>query len=78
MWCNLHAYLLNGMGVLKASLIIGFLQAIINIPLSVIFATVLNWNSDGVLMGTVLSMIFAAFVQPFLFRREVNSIKKEI
>lgn len=67
MWCNIYAYLLNGMGILKPSMIIAGIQAVVNIPLSVLFAKYCGFESAGVLLGTVLSMAIAAVVQPFVF-----------
>ena len=76
MWCSINAYILNGLEVMKPSLIIAILQAVVNIPLSLLFALKFNMESTGVLLGTVISMTIAAVCQPIFVARELKRLKQ--
>ena len=63
-WCNTYASIVNGLEWMKVAMIVAILQAIINIPLSLLFAKVVNLGPSGVLLGTVLVMVIPAIVFP--------------
>lgn len=65
--CN-YASLLNGVGDIKLSTIIATVQAIINIPLSILLAVNLKLELTGIIGGTFLSIIFSMIFLPI----EVN------
>lgn len=64
MWCNTYSTFANGLELMDISLIVAIVQAIINIPLSLIFAILLKMESAGVLLGTICSMLVAGFCLP--------------
>ena len=78
-WCNAHATISNGLQMMKVSLGVAIVQAIINIPLSLLFAKGFGMNSAGVLLGTVSAMGIAAIILPIaiesFFRRNIKGEK---
>lgn len=73
-WCNTYASIANGLELMKVSIITATVQAVVNIPLSLLCAEGLGMKTAGVLAGTVLSMMISAIVQPIAIR---NYIKRE-
>ena len=73
-WCNTYANIANGLELMKVSIITAIVQAVVNIPLSLLFAEGLGMKNAGVLAGTVLSMLISTIVQPIAIR---NCIKRE-
>lgn len=71
-WCNTYANIANGLELMKVSMITAVIQAVVNIPLSLLFAETFVMKSSGVLAGTVLSMGIAAFVLPIAVHRSIN------
>lgn len=72
-WCNTYSHIANGLEILKPSMIIAVIQAVVNIPLSLFFAETLGMRDAGVLAGTVGSMLIAALVQPVFVYREIHN-----
>lgn len=64
LWCNMWACFTNGIQLLRFSIIVASIQAIINIPLSLFFSVIIDLKSAGVLLGTIVSMIIAAILGP--------------
>lgn len=70
-WCNTHSYFTNGMEILREPKIIGIIQAIINIPLSLFFAEVLKMQATGVLLGTVVTMFIPVVALPIIVWKQL-------
>lgn len=75
-WTNTYGSIGNGLELMKASIIVAVLQAVLNIPLSYLFAEVAGLQSAGVLAGTVTVMIIAAVVMPIYIHRWINKKSK--
>ena len=71
-WCNMYANVANGLELMRISMITAVIQAIINIPLSLILAELFSMGSAGVSGGTVLSMGIAAVTLPIAVYRTIN------
>lgn len=71
-WCNTFASFSNGMQIMKASMIIACIQAVINIPLSLFLAEYFKLQSAGVLGGTCGAMLIAAIGLPIIVIREIK------
>jgi len=71
MWCNTYAYIANGLELMKISMIVALVQAVVNIPLSLYFAQVWGMKNAGVLLGTVLSMFISAIITPVFVRKRI-------
>lgn len=65
-WCNTYASISNGLQIMKPTILFAILQAIINIPLSLLLAKVFDLKVAGVLGGTVGSMLIAAIAAPII------------
>lgn len=63
-WCNIYAYVMNGLGNMNFPMLIAIIQAVSNIPLSLFFAENLGMKSAGVLLGTVCAMMIGAVLAP--------------
>lgn len=58
-WSSIYAGVMNGMGIVNLQLCLGIIAAIINIPLSIYFGEIMGLNSTGVLLATVICMLFS-------------------
>lgn len=74
-WCNTYAAFLNGMQIMKITIVIACLQAMVNIPLSLFMAEYLGLYSAGVMGGTVVSMLISAIASPFIINNEIKRLK---
>ncbi len=63
-WNNIYAYFVNGVGRIKPQMYSAILAGLINIPLSIYFATHLGMGISGVILGTVVSLSLFAVVGP--------------
>ena len=72
-WCNTYAYVSNGLEIIKPSIIVSCIEAILNIPLSVTFAKGFGMGSTGVLLGTIVAMSFAACTGPYFVHKEIKT-----
>jgi len=50
----IYNYFINGIGTIKLHLIVSIFTMVINIPLSIFFAKILNWNLSGVIFASTL------------------------
>lgn len=72
MWNNAFCNIAYGLELLKVSLIVSSIQAVINLPLSVFFAKTVNMESAGIMLGTICSMGIAALVIPCAVYQFIN------
>ena len=63
-WNRIYSIFLNGIGHLKLPMITSFFAALINIPLSIYFATTLQLGSSGVILGTIVCLSPGIFLGP--------------
>lgn len=75
-FCNNYAYIFNGMGEIELPLKIGIVQGIINIPLSIYFAKVLNMGSSGVILGTNVTLLLSVILFPAKFKQLIKKLKE--
>lgn len=68
---------LNGIGTIKLQFVLAVIAAVINIPLSIIFATNLHMGIFGVKFATFLSAMITAIVMPIQAIVELKSIEGE-
>lgn len=70
-WNNIFAYFLNGIGKIKIQIWTSIFAAIINIPLSIVFARL--WGNSGVIFASNISLLFFAILGPI---QTMNLFKK--
>ena len=72
MICNTFASIANGLELMKQSIILALIQATINLPLSIFFATTVGLKTEGILLGTVVSIGIAAVAQPLIVNKYIK------
>ncbi len=63
-WNNIFAFFLNGAGKIKISVYCAIFSAIINIPLSILFGLYFRLGIQGIILGTIVSLLISTFLQP--------------
>ena len=63
-WSNIFAYLLNGINDINLQLGTAIVAGLVNVPLSIYFAKYLNLGSNGVILGTIISLSIFAVLGP--------------
>ncbi len=61
------SYFLNGLGRLRVQFMVSIFEAIVNIPLSLFFAVVLEMGMIGIIIGTICSLLLGALLQPYQY-----------
>lgn len=75
-WTGTYCSILNGLGKINLQLAISIFSGIINIPLSVMFAKYIVGGIEGVILGTVVSLIPGVVLLPIQVRRVTEEMKK--
>jgi len=78
LWCNIYAYFLQSCSKLYLSLVVSIFSAIINIPLSILFAKTFNFGLAGIFMGTIVSLLPGVILGPIQTYNIVNKRKGKI
>jgi len=82
-FANVFNCFLSGVGYVKIPAIFAVIQAIINIPLSIIFAVNMNMGLSGIILGSVISVAIPAIVDPlatlhwFKLNRNIKKVEAE-
>ena len=63
-WNNIYAYFVNGIGRIKLQMYSAIIGGLINIPLSIYFASYLDMGISGVILGTIVSLSLFAIIGP--------------
>jgi O-antigen/teichoic acid export membrane protein len=72
-WGNLFVMFINATGKIKLQLYITLAGALINIPLSIYFASNLGMGSAGVILATCISIFPGTFIYPYQYKRIVTA-----
>lgn len=76
-WNNIFAMLVNGIGKIRLQLYTAVVAMLVNIPLSIFFATFLGLGLSGIVLGTICSLLFAAVALPIQIHLLINPSVKE-
>ncbi|MFO8002217.1 MAG: MATE family efflux transporter [Marinilabilia sp.] len=71
-WNNVFVYLINGVGKIRLQLYMSLVISVINIPLSIYFAKNLEMGSVGVILGTIVCLLFGAVLHPLQYKKIIN------
>ncbi len=74
--CN-YATLLNGVGDVKLSTLVAAIQAILNIPLSILLAKCFNLGLSGIIGGTLGVTLLSVIILPIKVKRWFNEHEKQ-
>ena len=72
-WNSIFTSFINGVGKLKISLITASLNAILNIPLSILLAKYFNLGINGVILGTCISLSIGVIIRPMQYWKIINN-----
>ena len=77
-WNAIYIYLLNGMGHTKFNLWVSATQAIINIPLSLMFVYWFDFGPEGVVWGTNVTLILGTILFPIFVPGIMSKYQKSL
>ncbi len=63
-WVNLFNLVVNGTGKIRLQMYAWVIASLLNIPMSIFFATTMEFGTVGIVLGTVVSMIPLAILSP--------------
>jgi O-antigen/teichoic acid export membrane protein len=63
-WNRIFGWFLNGTGMINITLLTMLIGALINVPVSVVFASYYGLGASGVILGTIVSLSFFAVFAP--------------
>lgn len=72
-WNNMFVYFLNGVGKVRLQFYNAIITAILNIPLSIFFAKYLNMGISGVMLSTIVCIIFGSVWAPIQYYKIINN-----
>lgn len=76
-WCNTFGIIGSGLDVIRSQMVIAIVQAVINIPLSLMFAVSLDMRSTGIMLGTVSSMLVCMAGMPIAVMLKIRRLENE-
>jgi Na+-driven multidrug efflux pump len=71
-WETIFCLFINGVGKIKLQLYMSVGAALLNIPLSIYFATTLGLGSAGVIMATCVCTLYALFLWPIQYKKIIT------
>jgi O-antigen/teichoic acid export membrane protein len=77
-WVNLFNLIMNGTGKIRLQMYAWIFASIINIPLSIFFATTMELGTVGIVLGTIVSMLPLAILSPIQVRKILSENIKGI
>ncbi len=72
-WNNIFVYFLNGVGKVRLQFYNAIITAIINIPLSIFFAKYLDMGISGIMLSTIVCIVFGAVWAPMQYHKIINN-----
>lgn len=72
-WNNIFVYFLNGVGKIRLQFYNAIITAIINIPLSILFAKYMNMGISGVMLSTIICIIIGSVWAPVQYLKIINN-----
>ncbi len=77
-WVNLFNLVLNGTGKIRLQMYAWIVASLLNIPVSIFFATKLNMGTNGIILGTVVCLLPLAILSPIQVFKILNQQEKGI
>lgn len=71
-WNAVYSQVGNGLSLMKISVVIAVIQSIVNVIASILFGAILEMNSVGVLLGTVVAMLISSIVMPIYIKKSLR------
>jgi O-antigen/teichoic acid export membrane protein len=77
-WNNIFGYFINGVGKVRLQLYFAIFTAILNIPLSIFLAKTVGLGITGVMLSTIICLLFASIWSPIQYLKIINGTAKGI
>lgn len=77
-WVNMHNLVINGTGKVKLQMWSWVMASILNIPLSIFFSVNLGLGTNGVVLGTIVSLLPLTIISPIQVRKITSQTEKGI
>ena len=77
-WVNMFNIVINGTGKIWLQMVTWLGAAVMNIPVSIFFATYLGMGTVGIVLGTVVCMMPLAIISPIQVKKLLNKTDKGI
>ena len=77
-WNTIYVFFLNGIGIIKLQLYMGFITVILNIPLSIYFARDLKFGPAGIILSTIVCIFIGSVWAPIQYNKIINGKAKGI
>ena len=74
MWTNIYSSFLCGVGRINMLMWISIFQAVLNIPLSLLFSVELGMGLSGIILGSLTVMLIAAIMLPIEVKKYLKDI----
>ena len=78
MWNTIYSQVVNGLSLVRFMVAIACAQAILNIPLSIMLATTFGLGMDGILLGTILTMLLSSITYPVYAMRVLAHFDRSV
>jgi len=77
-WINMFNLVINGTGKIRVQMVGWIIASILNIPLSILFAKVMDFGVIGVVYGTIVSLIPLAILSPIQVKMVLSGKERGI
>ncbi len=78
MFCHNFSMIVSGVGKLKLITFAVGIEAIINVPISLFLAVYCNLGLNGIIGGSIISILISAGVYPYVTVKEIRKLKEEL
>jgi O-antigen/teichoic acid export membrane protein len=75
---NIFVFFVNGTGYIKLQMYVGVIMAILNIPLSYLFAYIMDYGITGVIMATIVCAAIPGIFSYIQYNKIINGTAKGI
>jgi Na+-driven multidrug efflux pump len=77
-WNNIFTTFVYGVGKLRIQVVYSIFTAILNIPLSIFLAKTIGLGITGVMIATIICLIFSSLLSPLQYFKLINGKTKGI
>ncbi|MEM6763566.1 MAG: oligosaccharide flippase family protein [Bacteroidota bacterium] len=77
-WGRIFVIFINGVGKVRLQMLTSIIGAVINIPLSIFFARNLDLGSAGVIMASIICLLYGPLLAPVQYKKIISKTAKGI
>ncbi len=75
-WNQIFNQVINGTGKIQIQVIVTFISSLVNIPISIFLVRYFDLGTMGIVLGSIISLLFVAVISPIQVRKILN--KKDV